>query len=68
MLARHSGAKDGWGTSAPSVSLDSIIFDRMSGREDIRSWIWDERESTDSLEAKGVEECDLFLGGEAADE
>ena len=59
---------DGWGTSTLLSSLESIILDRRSGKEDTRSWIWDEREFISSLEAKGVAECDLFLEGEAEDE
>ena len=49
------------------MSLDSTIFDSRLGREDTKSWIWEERESSDSLNAKGVEECDFFLGEEAED-
>ena len=45
---------DGWGTSTLLSSLESIILDRRSGKEDTRSWIWDEREFISSLEAKGV--------------
>ena len=49
------------------MSLGSIILDSRSDREDTKSWMWEGRESTESLDAKGVEDCDLFLGGEAKD-
>lgn len=69
MAGRPSSDSDGRGTSTLSVSLESIIFDRRTGRKDTRSRFWDERKSTESLDAKeGGEDLDFFLGGDTEEE